>query len=463
VKPAAPYGTDPSGYPLDRFGLSRPVWLLGWVSFFTDTASEMVYPLLPLFLTQVLGAGAMSLGVIEGVAEAANSVLKVVSGWLADRWDTPKRLVLGGYGLSSLVRPLIALVTAWPQVLLLRFTDRLGKGIRTSPRDAMLARFAPGEHRGRVYGFHRAMDHAGAVMGPLAASAYLYFNPEAYRSLFAWTLVPGIIVVLILLRVPESRARDVRKDDGSVRPERDTRSVRLQPDQHPAAPLSTPPHPSAPLSTPQHPSAPLSTPQHPSAPLSTPQHPSAPIPRRFYLAVTVILLFSLGNASDAFLLLRLSNLGVAAVWIPLLWSALHVVKVMSSIAGGAMSDRFGRRTMIGLGWLVYAAIYLAFGYVDHRGTVIAVFLAYGLYFGLTEGVEKAWVADMAPADRHGTAFGIYNAALGIGTLLASLLFGLLWTRVSPASAFFTGGGLALAATVLLYLLFPRNSANPTKS
>jgi MFS family permease len=445
VKPAAPYGTDPSGYPLDRFGLSRPVWLLGWVSFFTDTASEMVYPLLPLFLTRVLGAGAMSLGVIEGVAEAANSVLKVVSGWLADRWDTPKRLVLGGYGLSSMVRPLIALVTAWPQVLLLRFTDRLGKGIRTSPRDAMLARFAPGEHRGRVYGFHRAMDHAGAVMGPLAASAYLYFNPEAYRSLFAWTLVPGIIVVLILLRVPESRARDVRKDDRSVRPERDTRSVRLQPDQ------------------PSGRSVQLQPDQHPAAPLSTPQHPSAPIPRRFYLAVTVILLFSLGNASDAFLLLRLSNLGVAAVWIPLLWSALHVVKVMSSIAGGAMSDRFGRRTMIGLGWLVYASIYLAFGYVDHRGTVIAVFLAYGLYFGLTEGVEKAWVADMAPADRHGTAFGIYNAALGIGTLMASLLFGLLWTRVSPAAAFFTGGGLALAATVLLYLLFPRNSANPTKS
>lgn len=177
----------------------------------------------------------------------------------------------------------------------------------------------------------------------------------------------------------------------------------------------------------------------------------------------MILLFSLGNASDAFLLLRLSSLGVAAVWIPLLWSALHVVKVVSSVAGGALSDRFGRRTMIGLGWTVYAAIYLAFGYFDHRGAVIAIFLAYGTYFGLTEGVEKAWVADMAPANRRGTAFGIYNAALGIGTLLASLLFGLLWTRVSPAAAFFTGGGLALAATVLLYLLFPRNAPDPANS
>jgi MFS family permease len=425
VNSPSPYGTDPSGYPLDRFGLSRPVWLLGWVSFFTDTASEMVYPLLPLFLTRVLGAGAMSLGVIEGVAEAANSALKIVSGWLADRWDAPKRLVLGGYGLSSAVRPLMAVVTGWPQVLVLRFTDRLGKGIRTSPRDAMLARFAPGARRGRVYGFHRAMDHAGAVMGPLAASAYLYFHPDAYRSLFAWTLVPGIIVVLILLRVPESRARDQ--------------------------------HPSTPLNTPQHSSAPLSTSQHPSAP------GSPPLPRRFYLAVAVILLFSLGNASDAFLLLRLSNLGVASAWIPLLWSALHVVKVVSSIAGGSLSDRFGRRMMIGLGWTVYAAIYLAFGHFDDRATVIAIFLAYGIYFGLTEGVEKAWVADMAPADRRGTAFGIYNAALGVGTLLASLLFGLLWTRVSPAAAFFTGGGLALGATVLLYLLFPRNSPDPTHS
>jgi MFS family permease len=389
------------------------------VSFFTDTASEMVYPLLPLFLTRVLGAGAMSLGVIEGVAEAANSVLKIVSGWLTDRWNAPKRLVLGGYGLSSAVRPLMALVSAWPQVLVLRFTDRLGKGVRTSPRDAMLARFAPEDRRGRVYGFHRAMDHAGAVMGPLAASAYLYFNPEAYRSLFAWTLVPGVLVILILLRVPESRAqRGVR-----LEPDQDRRGVPRQPEQ------------------------------------DNPTH----LPRRFYLATAVILVFSLGNASDAFLLLRLSNLGIASMWIPLLWSALHVVKVVSSIAGGSLSDRFGRRTMIGLGWMVYAAIYLAFGHFDHRGTVIAIFLLYGIYFGLTEGVEKAWVADMAPADRRGTAFGIYNAALGIGTLAASLLFGFLWTRVSPPVAFFTGGGLALAATVLLYLLFPRNSSGPADS
>jgi MFS family permease len=405
------YGTDPAGNPLDRFGFSRPVWLLGWISFFTDTASEMVYPLLPLFLTRVLGAGAMSLGVIEGVAEGANSVLKIVSGWLADRSGQPKRLVLAGYGLSSLVRPLIALVTSWPQVLGLRFVDRLGKGVRSSPRDAMLARFAPDKTRGRVYGFHRGMDHAGAVAGPLIATAYLYFKPEAYRSLFTWTLVPGIIVILLILRLPNERlgaASRTAADPGSPAP--------------PAA-------------------------------ASSAREGLRRLPRRFYLAMAVITLFALGNASDAFILLRLNDLGVAPVWIPLLWSGLHVVKMTSSIVGGALSDRFGRRVMIVLGYLWYAVVYGAFAWFTALPAVIGVFLAYGLYFGLTEGVEKAWVADMAPAPARGLAFGIYNGALGFGGLAASLVFGLIWTRVSPAAAFLTGASLALAASLLLYLAF----------
>jgi MFS family permease len=375
------------------------VWLLGWVSFFTDMASEMIYPLLPLFLTRVLGASAMSLGVIEGVAEAANSILKIVSGRIADRTGQPKKLVLAGYGLSSLVRPLIGFVTAWPQVLALRFTDRVGKGIRTSPRDALLARFAPAGTRGRVYGFHRSMDHAGAVAGPLVATAFLYFYPEAYRPLFMWTLVPGIVVIILLLRLPDERT-----------PVTAARTSDLAP-------------------------------------------PASRLPPRFYRAMAVITLFSLGNASDAFILLRLNAVGVAVVWIPLLWSALHVVKMTSSVLGGALSDRFGRRSLIALGYLWYAAIYAAFAWVSALPAVIAIFLAYGLYFGLTEGVEKAWVADMSPEGARGTAFGIYNAALGVGGLAASLLFGALWTRVSPAAAFLTGAGLALAASVLIYLAF----------
>jgi MFS family permease len=386
------------------------VWLLGWVSFFTDMASETVYPLLPLFLTQVLGAGAMSLGLIEGAAEAANSALKVFSGWLADRSGSPKKLVLVGYGIASAARPLIGLATAWPQVLAIRFADRLGKGIRGAPRDAMLAEFAPANARGRVFGFHRAMDHAGAVTGPLLASAFLYFYPGDYRTLFALTIVPGIIVILFILRVPEPR-RTLNQ----------------------AAPRT------------------LANPElNPEEPRRTLWNLGEP----FYRATAIILLFSLGNASDAFLLLRLSDLGVATMWIPLLWSALHVVKVASSLAGGVLSDRFGRRGLIALGWLWYALVYAAFGVVDTKTTLIVVFLSYGLYFGLTEGNEKAWVADMAPSGARGTAFGVYNAALGIGTLAASLIFGAIWTRISPHAAFLTGASLAVVASLLLFAAIP---------
>ena len=379
------------------------MWLLGWVSFFTDTASEIVYPLLPLYLTRVIGAGAMSLGVIEGVAEAANSVLKIWSGLLADRTGAPKRLVIAGYGLSSFMRPFIGAATSWTQVLGLRFVDRLGKGIRGAPRDAMLAVFASTSNRGRVFGFHRAMDHAGAVVGPLIASAFLYFRPEDYRTLFALTIVPGIIVMLILFIVPE--------------PKRE------------AAPGT------------------------PATGVAALDESLRALPADFYRALIVISIFSLGNASDAFLLLRMSDLGIAPFWIPLLWSALHVVKTVASAAGGELSDRLGRRALIGSGWMVYALVYAAFGAFEATPAIVPVFLAYGVYFGLTEGVEKAWVADLSSANARGTAFGIYNAVLGLGGLAASLLFGAIWTSVSPSAAFYTGAALAAIATVLLAALF----------
>jgi MFS family permease len=379
-------------------------------------ASEMIYPLLPVFLTRVLGASAMSLGIIEGVAEAANSVLKIAAGRLADRTGAPKRIVLAGYGISGAVRPLVALVSSWTQVLALRFVDRLGKGIRGAPRDAMLGYFAPPHLRGRVYGFHRAMDHAGAVVGPLIASLFLFVYPGAYRSLFALSIIPGIVVILILLRVPDTS--------------------------------NEPPEPNEPAEPPE--------------PREPPEPPEHKLHAPFWKAIAVILVFSLGNASDAFLLLRLNDLGVATFWIPLLWSGLHVVKVLSSVAGGDLSDRFGRRTLIAAGWIVYALVYAAFGYFDSAAPVIAIFLCYGLYFGLTEGVEKAWVADLAPAGARGTAFGVYNAALGVGGLASSLMFGVIWTRVSPQAAFLTGAAVALVAIGLLYLLFSlqTNEENP---
>lgn len=377
------------------------MWLLGWVSFFTDLASEAIYPLLPLFLTRVLGAGAMSLGVIEGAAEAANSALKIASGRLSDRWNARKPLVLGGYALSSAVRPLISLATSWGHVLALRFTDRLGKGIRGAPRDALLAHVSAPEQRGRVFGVQRAMDHAGAVAGPLLASAFLYFRPEDYRTLFALTIVPGILVVVLLTTLKEERPRE-----RGAAPDRQAR-------------------------------------------VAEPALSWRGLPRPLWGVLGIIFVFTLGNASDAFLLLRLSDAGVPAVWIPILWSLLHVVKSASSVLGGAWSDRVGRRWLIVSGWFLYAVVYASFAAFDSPRVMIATFIAYGLYFGLTEGAERALVADLAPAALRGTAFGLYNAMLGAGALVASLLFGLVWTTVSPDAAFYLGGALALVASALL--------------
>jgi MFS family permease len=383
-------------------GFSRPVWLLGWISLFTDTASEAIYPLLPLFLTRTLRAGPLSLGIVEGFAEAVSSLLKIVSGRLADRWRRRRPLVMAGYLLSSTVRPLISLVSAWPQLLALRLADRAGKGIRTAPRDAMLAQYAPAGGRGRVFGFHRAMDHAGAIAGPLLAAAFLLFYAEAYRSLFALTIIPGGIVALLVLRLP--------------------------PDPTSAAPAAPPVATAA----------------------GTPQDWRR-LPGGFYRVLAIILLFTLGNSSDAFLLLRLSDVGVPAAWVPLLWSLLHVVKAGSVLPGGALSDRWGRRRLIASGWLVYAGIYAGFAAASSLPAVVTLFLAYGLYFGLAEGAEKALVADYAPADLRGTAFGLYNAAVGVGTLAASVIFGLLWSTIGPAVAFGLGAVLALLATGLLVL------------
>lgn len=390
----------------------RPVWLLGWVSFFTDLASEAIYPLLPLFLSTVLGAGALALGLIEGVAEGANSLLKIVSGRVSDRWRVRKPIVLGGYALSSIVRPLMAVVTAWPQVLALRFVDRLGKGIRGAPRDAMLADLAPVAMRGRVFGLNRAMDHAGAVAGPLIASLFLWLYPGELRALFALTIVPGAIVVLLLIAVPEvgqGRARSAGAHQLS------------------------------------------------NSGGTGPQPGASGLPRDFYRFLIVLLLFTLGNSTDAFLLLRLAELGVPAAGIPLVWAVLHVIKSGGSVVGGALSDRVGRRALIASGWILYAAVYSGFAALTAPSALITLFLVYGLYYGLAESPEKALIADLVPTDRRGTAFGVYNAVLGVGSLLASVVFGIVWSAAGAPAAFLLGAALALVASLLLALLGRANA------
>jgi MFS family permease len=381
----------------NRPRLPRPVWLVSWTSFFTDTASEAVYPIMPLYLTRTLGGTAMDLGVIEGAAEALNSVLKIATGRLSDRWSARKPFVIAGYSISTLARPLVALATSWLHVLAVRLTDRVGKGIRTAPRDALLASWAEPSTRGYVFGLHRSMDHAGAIVGPLLASLFLWFFPEQYRTLFALTLVPGLIAVAMLVPVPDA----------------------------PAAPETA---------------------------ASVTETAALPLGSRFYKYLTVISVFSLGNSTDAFLLLRLNEVGVGAAWIPVVWAALHVVKAVVSPIGGHLSDRMSRRGIIAAGWLVYAAVYGGFALSSTAATLIPLFLVYGVYYGLTEGVEKAVVADLAPAGMRGTAFGAYHAVIGVGALAASLVFAGVWKAAGAPAAFALGAALALCASAALLRL-----------
>jgi len=412
--------------------LPRPVWLVSWTSFFTDTASEAVYPIMPLYLTRVLGGTAMAIGIIEGAAEALNSLLKILSGRISDHWRSRKPFVIAGYSVSTAARPLVALASSWPQVLLVRLADRVGKGIRTAPRDALLAAWAEPSTRGYVFGLHRAMDHAGAVVGPLLASLFLWCYPEHYRALFALTLIPGVIAVLMLLPVPEAAepppavAQDRGAGGSVVAQDRSAGGAVVAQDFSPAN-----------------------------------QHAVGPdLDSGFYRYLGVVLLFSLGNSTDAFLLLRLSDVGVGAAWIPIAWAALHVVKATASPIGGHLSDRLSRRGIIATGWLVYAAVYGGFAMATSKPALVTLFLLYGVYYGLTEGVEKAVVADLAPADARGAAFGAYHAVIGIGALAASLLFGLIWKAAGAPVAFATGAALALVSAGLLSRLrLSRRSAS----
>ncbi|HKV11426.1 MAG TPA: MFS transporter [Thermoanaerobaculia bacterium] len=388
--------------------VGRNVLALAVVSFLTDVSSDMTYPLLPVFLASVLGASATSVGAIEGAAESTAALLKLASGWWSDRVAKRKPLVLAGYTIASVIRPLIGLVQSVSQVLAIRVADRVGKGIRSSPRDALIADSVDPSIRGRAFGFHRAADHAGAVVGPLLAFALLRWADLDLRHLFLWTAVPGALAVAALVL----GVREVPRATAEKKPQVDLRT---------------------------------------------------PLGRRFWAFLGVLLLFTLGNSTDAFLLLRAADLGVDAALIPILWAMLHVVKSLSSTPGGALSDRIGRKPLLVAGWLIYAAVYLGLGRAGAAWHAWALFAVYGIYFGLTEGVEKALVADLVPADRRGAAFGWYNLALGVGALPASLLFGLIWDSKGPATAFGFGAGMALLAALGITLVAPKRFAEDRTS
>jgi MFS family permease len=380
-----------------RLRLGRNVLALAAVSFLTDVSSEMIYPLLPVFLAGTLGASASLVGLIEGAAETTASLLKLGSGWWSDRLRRRKPLIVLGYALASAVRPLVALAQAASQVLAVRVVDRVGKGLRTSPRDALIADSVDPAVRGKAYGLHRAADNAGAVVGPLLAFAVLHFAAGAsLRLVFALAAIPALLAVVVLVL-----------------------GVREAP--------------------------------RPARPAVAGGPARQPLGRAFWSYLAVVLLFTLGNSTDAFLLLRAGQLGVEPALLPILWAAFHVVKAACSTPAGALSDRLGRRPLIVAGWAVYALVYLGFARAGATWHAWALFLVYGAFYGLTEGTEKALVADLVTPDRRGTAFGFFNLAIGLGALPASVLFGLVWDRLGAPVAFGYGAALAALASALLLL------------
>ena len=374
--------------------IPKNILLLGIVSFLTDTSSDMIYPVLPLFLSDVLGSSTLFIGLIEGVAESTASILKIFSGWLSDRLGKRKFLVGLGYGLSSLGKPILSIVTAGWHVLLLRFLDRFGKGMRTSPRDALIADSAPQERRGLSYGFHRAMDSAGAVVGPLLAFLFLPLVNENYRILFLIASVPAVFAVLILFLFVKERERIKEK---------------------------------------------ITNPDKPKLSHFDPKF------KIFLLGATM---FTLGNSSDAFLFLRAKGLNMDLVYIPILWLIMNLVYALASWPAGALSDKIGRKNLIISGLFVYTLVYLGFAFATRSIHIWILFGIYGLYYGLANGSMRAYVADLVGEERRATAFGFYHGVVGLTALPASLIFGWLWQSAGVPVAFGFGATLALLALLI---------------
>jgi len=390
--------------------LPRNVIALSVVAFLNDVSSEIIYPLLPAFLALSLGASPFAIGLIEGFAESVASLLKLVSGYLSDRFGTRKLPVFLGYSLAAIMRPLLAFVTTWPQVLVVRMTDRVGKGIRGAPRDALIAESVPKDQRGFAFGFNRAADHMGAVVGPVAGFVLLsIFAVNAasptileYQQVFLFASVPVVLGLLVIAFV-------VREEPKPVESAATALSFSLK-----------------------------------------------GFDGNFKRFLVVIAVFTLSNSTDAFLLLRAAESGISPVILPLLWMTLHFSKVISSLIGGDLSDRFGRKSVIIAGWVIYALVYAGFAFVSSAWQCWLLFIIYGTYFGLTEGVEKAFVADMVPEKRRGTAYGLYNLAFGITVFPASLLFGLIWNQFGASVAFLASAGISVLAILMLTTVRPKS-------
>lgn len=376
------------------FNLPRTVWLIGLISLVNDSASEMIYPLMPLYLSSVLLAGPKAMGIIEGIAEATSSIFKLVSGVIVDRTKQSKPWIIFGYSLAGIGRPLIILANSWVWVLIIRFTDRMGKGLRSSPRDALLAESVSPHQRGLTFGFHRSMDNAGAVIGPLLAALFLSMG-VALKDIFLWAILPAAITITLALFIKETK-------------------------------LTAP-----------------SNRLHFSWSLQG-------IPNQFKRYLVAAGVFALGNSSDMFLLLRAREIGVPQEHIPLLWAGISLITTIFGTPLSAWSDSLGRKRFILMAWLAYAGFYVAMGLTSISVVqVFGLFAIYGLFKAAIEGVEKALVADMAPVGLSGTCFGWFNLVTGLMLLPASFIFGWLYESMGPFQAFLFSGSCASIAFVLM--------------
>lgn len=380
------------------FGFGKNVFFTGLVSFFMDVSSEMVYPLVPLFLANVLGVNMSMIGLIEGVAESTASLLKVFSGWFSDRIGQRKSLMLAGYAIATLSRPILALAGSGQQVLMSRFTDRVGKGVRTAPRDAIIAESVESTHLGRAFSFHRAMDTFGAVAGPAITFTLLGFFNNDYRWIFWISMAPGVIaVILIILFVQEKK-------------------------------------------------------RQPKSEIERPKLTFNHFDWKMKFFIVIATLFALGNSSDAFLILRAQQVGIPALTIPVVYLVFNLVYSLSAIPAGMAADRFGRKKIILLGFVLFAGLYYGFAVAKSVSAIWALFGLYGLFMGFTEGIQKAFLATIIPPDFKATAFGVYAAAVGLAMLPASLVAGWLWDHVSPAATFYFGAATATLSAVLFSIL-----------
>ncbi len=387
------------------FGLERNIFFVGITSFLTDTTTKMIYAVMPLFL-MTLGASKTEVSLIEGIAESTAALVKALSGWWSDKIGRNKPFMIIGYAFTALLSPLFALVTSPFQVLIIRFSERVGKGIRTAPRDSLIAGSAENGAKGKSFGFHKAMDNSGAVVGPLLASGILLLFPGDYRKVFILAAIPGILGLISLIFF----VREAKKAQSEL-PGR----ISLK-----------------------------------------------DFPKKYYIFLGIIFVFTLGNSTDALLLVKAGDIGVKAAFIPIIYLIFNSVSVLFSVPAGILSDKVGRERLIITGYIIYAFIYFGFGKTNNVAVLVSLFALYGLYSAATDGVQKALVSDIIDKNKRGTALGIYNCLLGVTLLPASLIAGLLYDHVNNRAPFYFGSVMAFSAAVMMIVFYGKGLVKAKK-